>query len=345
MRTVLVALVVTAAACGRSGYDARERDVPDDDTRPSAAAFAFAQSPCRAANSGPFVETARYTTAGAAYGLWFANRDTLVVASTTDGLRTLRIAADALAPLGHLEASATGWAEAVWTDGPNFYLGAPGRGVSVVAIADDGALRLSSQSTVVPQARRIMGDGGYLFVPNGSDGIQAMRLGTEGLTSVGAAYDPGTFTTGVWARDGRLVIAADTRIVLATFDGSVFSIADTLENVVGANRVWVTGDTAFVSAGDGVVALRVGASSLSFIARSELPTRGRDVWSDGVHVFVADELSGLYALAFDGAQFTELDHIVADTGAHAIGVIGDGTHIYLSYGDVIAYRGFECTTY
>jgi glutamine cyclotransferase len=68
----------------------------------------------------------------------------------------------------------------------------------------------------------------------------------------------------------------------------------------------------------------------------------RGLWSDGVHVFAAAETAGVYAYAYDGAAYREIDRV--DAPGEALGVVGDGTYLYVGDGatGVIAYAGFRC---
>ena len=72
---------------------------------------------------------------------------------------------------------------------------------------------------------------------------------------------------------------------------------------------------------------------------------GRDIWSDGQHLFVGGNSDGVYALTFSNDHFAMIDH--ADLGGIVLGVIGDGTYVYVNDHDagLYAYAGFRCTSW
>lgn len=292
------------------------------------------------ADNGPFQARATFPTAGGGYGLWSA-APFLLAADTTGGLHSLRFDGQAFSELDHVEN--IGWVEAVVGDGTYFYVGAPGTGLYVVTLDAAGHLSIPAMDLSITEARRAWPGGGNLYVPSGGDGLFAVRYDGATLKHVGAPIGSMSWGQGVWADADHVYFADADAFRVLDFDGDTFTDAMPPSSAhPGTSRIWRAGDTLFVAAADGLVAHHLDHGIPSELARFPTETAARDVWSDGQHVFVAAQESGLYALAFDGTAFTVVDH-VATTGA-SLGVFGDGTYIYsndLSEG-VHAYAGFAC---
>ena len=338
-----------AAGCGRLGFDDVTEgpggDAGGDACAPGACgAFIPEAGNCLAADRGPFLEVGAIPTEGAGYGLWAAP-PFLLAAETTGGLRSLRFDGTTFQQVGQLDA--LGWVEAVWSDGPYLYVGAPGTGLAVVRIATDGQLSLLTQNTTtLVEARRGWVSDGVIYVPTGPGGLHAARFDGVTLSQVGTPVPSMSWAQGAWARGARVLFADADRFRVLDFDGATFTdVVPPDARHPGSTRVWSDGVTMFVANADGATAFRLDGATLVELDAFATSGPARDIWSDGQHVFVATEDGTLSALAFDADRFALLDQVT--TGASTLGVFGDGTYVYANdfTGGVRAYAGFACTSW
>jgi hypothetical protein len=337
----LVVIAVLAAGCGRLGFDG-----PGDEGGGADAAGGGTFEPsvggCMAAEGGPFVQRGAFPTAGAGYGVWSAPPH-LLAADTSGGLHSLRFDGQAFTELDHL--TNLGWVEAVVGDGQYFYVGAPGTGLTVIAL-DTGTgqmTQLAQNTTTLQQARRGWFANGVMYVPSGGDGLFAIKFDGTAIAQVGAPIATQSWAQGAWAKGARVFFADADRFRVLDFDGATFTDVITPDaRHGGTTRVWSDGTTIFVASADGATAYRLTGSTLTELDTFDTTAPARDVWSDGQHIFVAAEADGLYALSFQNDRFTMVDRV--DTGGVALGVFGDGNFIYTNdlNGGVRAYSGFTC---
>jgi hypothetical protein len=306
---------------------------------PDAAVFNAAGNGCLDANGGPFVELARFDPPSTAYGVWYV-APYVLSASTMAGVYALSFDGTAFSERDHQEG--IGWAEAVWNQsGSTVYVASPGSGLRAYRLEQTGQLTfLAEASSAVKEARRLWGDGQYLFVPSGGDGLHTLRFDGASFSSAAPPVPTNNWSQAAWT-DGESVYLADNGTVRAfSFDGSLLSEVAS-KDFPGANRLWGHDSVLYVGGQAGVTAYSIGSGTLQPIALAPTGGKVRDVWSDGAHVFAAASQSGLYAFRFDGSAFAELDQV--DTDGSSLGVVGDGTYIYLGdTQEVIAYAGFAC---
>ena len=319
--------------------DASERDAPAD-----LDAGGWVLDPlglgCARAETGPFVETARFTTPGQAYGVWF-HEPFVLVADTTGGFSTFRFDGTSFSMLARVPT--TGWTEAIWNRGEDIFVAAPGTGLSVFRLDDAGTpIPIDDDLVVGVEARRGSTAGPYVYVPSGGDGLLAYTFEADVLTPVGTALPTTTWSQGTWADAlGRVYLADGGSLRVVSFDGTTFTEIDA-DPLPGAGRVWGGGAVVYVAHGAGVSAYSFDGSTLTSVATFPTASNARDVWSDGATVFVAAEDAGVYALSFDGSAFTLIDRV--DTDGVALGLVGDGRYLYVGdqVGGIKAYTGFRC---
>ncbi len=348
-------MALLASACGRIGFDGgsssgddtipHDGGGPDACTADSCEPFQPAKGNCTQADTGPFAQVAIYPTQGGGYGVWAAPPYVLA-ADTTGGLHSLRLDGSVFTEVGDLQG--LGWVEAVVSDGTFYYVGAPGTGLSVVKIGATGELTLLTQDTInLVEARRAWFSDGLLYVPAGGDGLFAYRFNGTTLAKVGSRAMSMSWAQGVWASGSRVLFADANVFRVVDFDGTSFTDYITPDSThTGSTRVWSDNTNIFVANADGVTAYKLVGPSL--VELDTFPTPGgnaRDVWSDGQHVFIAAEGAGVFALTFDGTNFSVVDQV--DTGGTSLGVFGDGTYIYTNdlAGGLRAYGGFTCRTW
>lgn len=339
----LALIALSAAGCGRLGFDPSE--APDACSGTCGRAFDPATSGCTAADTGPFVPRGSFPGADAGYGLWSAAPH-LLAADTTGGLYSLRFDGSTFVENDHV--TGIGWVEAVISDGQYLYVGAPGTGLTVMALdPETGKLAMRTQNVApLAEARRAWAANGVLFVPSGGDGLFAVSFDGTTLAQVGAKMDSQSWSQGVFASGSRVYFADAARFRVVDFTGAGFTETVTPDaSHPSSSRVWSDGRTIFVANADGVTAYRVTGSTLTELDTFTTPDDARDVWSDGQHVFVAAQTAGVYALSFTGDRFALVDRI--DVGGTALGVFGDGTYIYTNAlaGGVRAFSGFTCRSW
>jgi len=346
-----IAAALLASACGRIGFDGTSSTLDDIDA-PGADAcagscepFRPAQGNCTQADSGPFSQVAAFPTQGSGYGVWAAPPYVLA-ANTSGGLLSLRLDGTVFTKVGELQA--LGWVEAVVSDGDHYFVGAPGTGLSVVKVGATGSLTLLEQeTTTLAEARRAWSADGVLYVPTGPNGLYAYRWDGTNLVQIGSRAMSLSWSQGVWASGSRVLFADANVFRVVDFDGTSFTDYITPDSShLGNTRVWSDNTTIFVANADGVTAFKLNGSTLVELDTFLTPGgSARDVWSDGHHVFVAAEGSGVYALTFDGTDFSLVDQV--DTGGGSLGVFGDGTFIYTNdlNGGLRAYSGFTCRSW
>lgn len=302
--------------------------------------FVPTSNACQSANEGPLAQVAQRTTGAVTYGVWTAGRYVLA-ANTTGGLASYYF--DGADIVGRGTVTNPGWAEAIWSDGDLIVASAPGTGFYTFTLDWTGRWRGIDRDTVLAvEARRAWGDGSTLYVPNGSDGVRAYSYAGGELTPLGMPIPTASFAQGAYT-DGNIVLLADgNELRVLEFDGTNFTELDSV-TVNGSSRVWGLDGLFHVSENDRVAAYRFEGGALSLVAEAPLAAEGRDVWSDGAHVFVAANEAGLYAFDFDGTAYTELDFVPSEH--QSLGVVGDGTYIYLGDGNggLRVFSGFECT--
>jgi hypothetical protein len=295
---------------------------------------------CASAETGPFVETGRFTTPGEAYGVWF-HQPFVLVADTTGGFSTFRFDGASFSMLARVPT--TGWTEAIWNRGDDIFVAAPGTGLSVFRLDGAGTpIAIDDDLVVGVEARRGSTAGSYVYVPSGGAGLLAYTFEADVLTQVGTALPTTAWSQGTWADAlGRVYLADGGSLRVVSFDGTSFTEVDA-DPLPGAGRVWGGGPVVFVAHGAGVSAYAFDGSTLSSVATFPTAASARDVWSDGATVFVAAEDAGVYALSFDGSAFTLIDRV--DTDGVALGLVGDGRYLYVGdqVGGIKAYGGFRC---
>lgn len=295
---------------------------------------------CAVADEGPFVEVGRYDTPGAAYGMW-VHAPYVLVADTTSGFSTFTFDGSAFSFIANIPA---GFTEAIWNQNADIFVSTPGTGLAVFRLSGAGVpMPVVSDTVLATEARRGWSDDSRVYIPNGAGGLLAYNFRGDVLSQVGTALPSSGFSQGVWSDGLNIYFADGTRFRVVRFDGSNFTELDGVV-LAGATRVWGgIGGVVYVAHTAGVTAYTFDGSALTGLALFATPSRVRDVWSDGVHIFVAAEDAGVYALRLDGSVFAEVGHV--DTDGGALGVVGDGTFLYV--GDqatgIKAYTGFRCT--
>lgn len=331
MRAALLVL----AGCGRLGF----ADQPAAPDAAQATPFDVEGGHCLAGQTGPFVEVASFATTGGGYGVWAAPPYVLM-ADTNGGLHSLRFDGASFVEIDHLD---FGWVEDVWQVAGTTFVASPGTGLAALSIAD-GKITVLVEDTAHTEARRGWSSDGVLYLPEGGAGLFALRWTGSAFEQLAPALPTMSWAQGAWTSGTRTVFADANALRVVDFDGSALADgAPPLTAHGGTSRVWSKdGHTVFVASADGVTAYALGAA-LTELATFATDGTARDVWSDGAHVFAASEHGGVYALAFDGAQFTRLAQ--TDIGHTGLGVIGDGDFVFANdlESGLHAYSGFACT--
>ena len=293
---------------------------------------------CAVADEGPFVEVGRFDTPGAAYGMW-THASYVLVADTTGGFSTFAFNGTTFTPIANV---ATGWTEAIWNRGNDIFVSAPGTGWSVFGLSATGVpIPVVDERVMATESRRGWSDEARVYIPNGAGGLLAYDFRGAALTPVATLASMG-FSQGVWSDGLNLYFADGSRLRVVRLDGENFIDLASVA-LPGSSRVWGVGGVIYAAHATGVVAYTFDGAALLRRASFTTPTSVRDVWSDGVHVFLAAEGSGVYALRLEGPELVEVGRV--DTDGQALGVVGDGTYLYV--GDqttgIKAYAGFRCT--
>ncbi|MEM6531083.1 MAG: hypothetical protein AAF654_00600 [Myxococcota bacterium] len=368
---LVVCAFVCASGCGRTGFgDSQdENSLPGDDpTNPvggrgaggggsgepgqnrlvTPATFSSSSNACESNASGPFAQ-AGSTVVQRSYGLWWEPPFLLVAGPgfPTGGFRSYRLIAGQLELVD--EDVQSGFFEAVYFDGSYFYVGVPGLGLLVYELDASGLLtRIAENSDELAQARQAWGDGTFVYVPLGTDGIRAIRFNGSEIELVGDPLPSEGFGLGVTVVEDDIYFADDAKLRVLNFDGSALTeVAEVTLN--SASRAWSALGVVFVSGRSEVAAVRRNGSTIDRLGTFVAPGDNsiRDVWSDGSLVYAVDQENGVYALEYDAAteSFNQLGGFPVPDGGDALGVVGNSEQIFVAYdrAGLVALDGFACT--
>jgi len=241
--------------------------------------------------------------------------------------------------------------EGLWKDGEYVFVGSPGSdsdpaaGLQVFRFDGTAFTLIDVDNTNVEQARQMWGDGTYIYVPAGDLGVHAFTFDGTNLTKVGNSItDNGTrFANAAYVKDGYIYIASGAAgLEVHTFDGTNFTLIDADTTGGSASRIWDDGSYIYVANASGVTAFTFNGTTLTAHGTfTSAGQQGRGIWGDGKYIYLADQDNGLYALTFDGTNFTQVSNF--DTGTH-LSVTGDGQYIYTGVNGqhLVALTGFEC---
>jgi len=183
----------------------------------------------------------------------------------------------------------------------------------------------------------VWGDGTYVYVANGSDGIRAYTFDGTAFTAVGNVDNGGNYK-GVFCFNDIVFAGSSVSLFTYTFDGTDFTnqnavtyaayYGDTAVYGVYADSVGVF--AARETAGMSVYTYGGRAYSLSSVGvLAELgtvktPMWATTVWADNDFIYFGDRKQ-IRVFSFNGTTFTFKNAIVADANA---ALWGDGTYLY-----------------
>lgn len=185
----------------------------------------------------------------------------------------------------------------------------------------------------------IWGDGTYIYVAAGTQGIKAFTCGRQGeLTLKGSQDDGGTYVK-LWGHGGYIYAANISEGIQAySFDGSDFTLLDELDN--GGTYWSLYGDDSYIYTAvgtDGIRAYSFDGSDLALEGSDDQGGTYYDVYCQNGYIF-ASNVDDLLAYTFDGDDFTLKD---SDSDSNRVG--GDGKYIYSAKTTLKAYE-FENDT-
>lgn len=355
-------------ACGRGGFESTGGDLardnsddggaddgsgdPNPDSDPirvvTPLTFASPDNTCTENDPGPFQQVGE-TILPRTYGVWY--QPPFLVAAhpgsgTTGSLSTFELTPDGLQLVDRDVPG--GFVEAIYYDGQYYYIGAPGRGLLVYSIDRDGQITLLAENTVeLSQARRAWGDGTFVYVPIGTDGLRAIQFDGQSINLIGEPLPSNGFAQGAMIHgDGDIYFTDGDELRVLTFDGTSFTERASLMARTG--RAWSAMGVVFASNDEGVSAVLRNGATVDVLA--SFNTNGisvRDVWSDGSLVYLAASDDGVYALDYDRAepQFTQRGRFPTPTGGSGLGVTGNSEVLFVGFDEVglAVFSGFACT--
>lgn len=187
-------------------------------------------------------------------------------------------------------------------------------------------------SSIYPEG--IWGDGTYLYLGCGGDGVKAYSFDGSDYAEVGSIDDGGAYI-GIWG-DGTYIYCACLYDGLRayTFNGTVFSLLDTIDNGGSYHNVWGDGTYIYAACGDqGLRAYSFNGTTFSHLDSindanpADNPLYG-DVWGDGTYIYSAAGNGGLRAYTFNGSTLTATGAYVDVGNFAARHLHGDGTYVY-----------------
>jgi hypothetical protein len=239
-----------------------------------------------------------------------------------------------------------------------------GIGKSIVLVADENSNWIVSQITPsLPysfnlgsvgnvnnggRARRVWGDGTYIYLANGDKGLYAYTFNGSIFTEVGH-IDSGGYAYSVWGDGSYIYLANDTDGLRAyEFNGATFIPKGLFREYLHANAKDVWGDGEYVYLADyysGLRALTFDGSTFVQIDKIDLGYVTRDVWGDGSYIYITTS-DDVYALSFNEASF-EVEGQLDPGFAYEFSIWGDGTYIYIggnNHNGLMAYT-FDGTNF
>ncbi|MEM6274847.1 MAG: hypothetical protein AAF735_06360 [Myxococcota bacterium] len=373
--SILLIGALGLVGCGRGGFeptgaeatppdqldpgdsDAGDEGGPDDgsgDPNPDPTrvvtplSFASPDNACSENALGPFQQVGEIILPRT-YGVWY--QPPFLVAAHPGGamngaLSTYEVTSDELTLIDRDVPG--GFVEAIYFDGQYYYVGAPGRGLLVYAIDQNGQIALLGENTVeLLQARRAWGDGTYVYVPIGTDGLRAIQFDGQSINLIGEPLPSTGFAQGAMVHDdGDIYFSDDNELRVLTFDGTSFTERASL--TAGTGRAWSAMGVVFASSDGGVSAVLRNGNTVDVLARFE--TNGisvREVWSDGSLLYLAANDDGVYALDYDRSdpQFTQLGRFPTPVGGRSLGVTGNSEVLFVGFDEagLAVLSGFACT--
>ena len=294
---------------------------------------------CLSAETGPFIEEARFTSLVSARGI-YTFKERVIVADTTGGLRSLSFDGSAFAQIE--QRADIAWTQHISSDGTHLLVSSPGTGFFVFDVDDTGSfVDIASETSTLDEARRAWSLNGRIYVPVGVPGTWTVTRQGSTLTPQSQTASL-AFTTGAWSDGTYVYVANSTGLQAFGVSGDSLQLLDSVTYSASDSHVVGIDNYIFAGSAAGVRAFTFDGTSLTQVGLGSTPETVVGLWADGVHVFAAARLAGLYAFTFDGSDFTEVDAV--DTDGDAQAVIGDGEFIYLADrgGGVKAYSGFSC---
>lgn len=271
----------------------------------------------------------------------------LRVAGVFSGLKSLSWSGGVLVESDEVFAEGV-FVETLFRTDTQLLVGIPGVGLQVYDVSpESGALSLAAENvTELQQARRVWSGGDRFYVPSGNDGLYPIEL-NEAPPQIRVLAPPFTagFALGAWAQGDLVFLGSTTGAYAVRFGGADFDPLPEIGIDVTVSRFWELDGRVIAGAGDGLYVLGVGPSSVDILSRVELGANVREVWGDGVHLFAAAPAVGLLAYRLEGDNLVELDrYFPPGVDAEAIGVSGDGEHLYLALnrGGLQVLTGFAC---
>jgi hypothetical protein len=195
------------------------------------------------------------------------------------------------------------------------------------------------------EARGVWGDGTYIYLANGSDGLRAYDFNGTKLTNVGN-IDNGGGGDNVWGDGTYIYLANGTDGLRAyTFNGTTFTNVGHIDNGDSGSDVWGDGNYIYLANyTGGIRAYDFNGTAFTSVGYIDNGGEARGVWGDGNHIYLANGTDGLRAYTFNGTTFTSVGYI--DNGGDARGVWGDGNYIYTTnYGGGLKAYTFNGTAF
>lgn len=279
---------------------------------------------------------------GSAYDV-AAGTSHIFLANYDDSLRAYTISAGG--------ATLTNVAHYVDPGGP-LYTGIHSAGNGIVFVADDGPATLDAFSfsagtfTLLDSVNHpgsfafdVTYDGTYVYMACGPSGVRAYTWVGNSLTHK-ATLDLGGASgsaRGIWANGGYIFVANWQDGLRAYSYAGGATITNVAHMDVGGSAYGVHGygDYIFVANWDGIEAFFWDGTNEAFTHLSSYdPGTGgdaRDIWTDGVRPYFADNEDGIRAASWSGEQLAELAHL-DNTPDFAYGIDGDAAanRIYLA---------------
>ena len=301
---------------------------------------------CTGNQGGPFVAEA--TNDYAAFngvGIWTDGSYIYESdANTGGGITAYRFTGSSLEVVANFPMAGAN-ASGIWGDGTYIYVAAYTEGIYALTF-DGTTFTQAGHLNPAYQPDNVWGDGTYIYTTSESDyELNAYTFDGSNFTLEGTYAGRGG---GVWGDGDYLYFGQDyDGLYVLTFDGSAFTVVDSLDPSAGYYQdVWGDGEYIYVAHGNsGISVFDFDGTSLTFLDNVTTTDWAYDVYADNDYIYLANGSDGLRVYTFDGTSLTQVEQFT-DGGDldDARGIASDGTnHFVTDRFDLYALSGYGCT--
>lgn len=291
---------------------------------------------CSSAKAG----TLKYTGGSPAYS--YCNGSTWIPLTTNTGCTMTENLATEVNTKGN---NSPGFG-ALWA-GASYVFGTGGGSVRAFSYSGTGNTATIAGTVALAGANQVTGDATYIYVTNGSTGVEAYTFNGTTFT-LKATYTAGATVTGIYSDGTYLYVSSSTNIVALTFNGTTFTTKGTYAASALGSTDMVRGSSAsylYFKAGTYIGALTFNGTT--FTLKGSINVTGANIWSvgtDGTYIYATPQYDHTYVYTFNGTTFSLVTSDGVTSGAYEY--VFSGGYIYMSTGfgiRIYTYNGSNFT--